>query len=165
MADWTPDFPGQRPPFTNGNRAALKSGAQSPREIQRRLPEAVEELANLLEGELPMVTKAGRVLQLEPLARLWAQYNLLVEHLDRETGGSLIDGKGQPVSCFWVLDRVMTHLRESVKQLPISPESQARVMALMTTAQGSRESTWRSAQERLRRKVLEGEDDAAEGTG
>lgn len=30
---WTPEFPGQRPPFSDGNELAVKHGAQSPRKV------------------------------------------------------------------------------------------------------------------------------------
>mgnify|MGYP001401636563 CR=1 FL=1 len=42
---WTPEFPGQRPPFTEGNTAALRTGAHSPRVYG---PRAQELAAGLL---------------------------------------------------------------------------------------------------------------------
>jgi hypothetical protein len=41
---WTPEFPGQRAPFTAGNTAALKSGYTSPRAIQQRAAVLLTEL-------------------------------------------------------------------------------------------------------------------------
>jgi len=32
--EWTPEFPGQRPPFAEGNDLAVKHGAKSPRKVE-----------------------------------------------------------------------------------------------------------------------------------
>jgi hypothetical protein len=42
--DWTPEFPGQRPPFEPGNEAAVTHGARSPKRI--------EELARRIDADL-----------------------------------------------------------------------------------------------------------------
>lgn len=41
---WQPEFPGQRPPFAQGNLEALKSGAHSPRVFGPRASELASEL-------------------------------------------------------------------------------------------------------------------------
>jgi hypothetical protein len=44
---WTPDFPGQRPPFTDGNEAAVTTGAWS----ERRVGPLADQIARELLGD------------------------------------------------------------------------------------------------------------------
>ncbi|WP_172411814.1 hypothetical protein [Arthrobacter globiformis] len=41
---WTPEFPGQRPPFAPGNEMAMKHGAGSPRKVDPLAAELTQEL-------------------------------------------------------------------------------------------------------------------------
>lgn len=92
MTDWTPEFPGQRPPFEAGNTAAVTHGARSPRLLAARTEVALSELV----AAYPDVVTNDPVLagSLVDLARLEAVAGLLEDFLaelpiEKATSGAL----------------------------------------------------------------------------
>lgn len=77
---WVPDFPGQRPPFTEGNELAVKHGAGSPR---RRDPIAQALAAELLLDEAVAYLRAPRyAAAVQAWAVAEAKVALVAEWLD-----------------------------------------------------------------------------------
>jgi hypothetical protein len=148
LVDWTPAFPGQRPPFENGNGAAVRHGAQSPAMVEARLPAAVEEVVQAIARDTPYLAAPDMFL-VERLARLLVRARLIDDHLDRQDG-SLIDERGRPRGPAELSLRLEHQIREHCKVLGLSPTTRAELTA---NVEGARERRWREAQERLRQRV------------
>ncbi|SRR6266508_3152416 len=69
--DWTPAFPGQRPPFQKGNDVALRHGAYADVKLGPRVAELADEIRPFVPGYAPGDEIGLRVLCLA-LARLEA---------------------------------------------------------------------------------------------
>jgi hypothetical protein len=83
-SQWQPAFPGQRPPFTVGNRAAVKDGAYARLQLSEKAAETAEELRGLLpvveEYDEPALQAFAYVLE-----QLKAAAGALENARDRET--------------------------------------------------------------------------------
>jgi len=115
------------PPFEEGNHAATKHGAQSP----RRLAPIVAELkAQLLEAA-PWCAPAAFAPAVESWAAAEAQCRLLRSWLD-EVG--MLDEVGEPRKALATLDRADVRADRARKALGLSPSSWAQLLKAMTVA-------------------------------
>ena len=86
-ADWTPEFPGQRPPFERGNVVALKHGAMSRRIYEPMAAEIVEGVLS----ERPELDRYGYAV------RHWAENEARAELLRKHIAHhGLLDEDDQP---------------------------------------------------------------------
>jgi len=130
--DWTPAFPGQRPPVGAGNDVAATHGAYSERKIRpladawlKRLDETMR--AAGVHAALDDVAR-------EQLARSLARVDLLEQEIDADDrGGWLKDGELTPaVSFLFRQDRtILAQLRE----LGLTVKSRAEIGLVVAGAQ------------------------------
>lgn len=128
-ADWTPAFPGQRPPFEPGNTVALQHGAFSPRFVD---PLAAELVGMVLEDpQVGYLTAPAYRPALWAWARAEAQAQLLVEYLAR-AGQESGDGVGdldldRVRTAYLLLHRAESRADRSRARLGLDPLSRARL--------------------------------------
>ncbi|MBK7610840.1 MAG: hypothetical protein IPJ15_05960 [Actinomycetales bacterium] len=128
-ADWTPAFPGQRPPFEPGNTVALQHGAFSPRFVD---PLAADLVGMVLEDpQVGYLTAPAYRPALWAWARAEAQAQLLVEYLAR-AGQESGDGVGdldldRVRTAYLLLHRAESRADRSRARLGLDPLSRARL--------------------------------------
>lgn len=129
-AEWSPAFPGQRPPRNGppGNELALKHGAYSPRKVD---PLATEMVA-LVDGDesISWLSAADRP-ALWAWARAEAQVQLLSEYLER-AGQASEDGVGdldddRVRAAYLLLHRAEARALSGRARLGLDPLSRARL--------------------------------------
>lgn len=91
--EWTPAFPGQRPPFEKGNALAVRHGAYATILLGQRVEELAAELRELVPAYSPSDEPAVRVLCLA-LARLERAEAALEEAAPSELGKLRQDALG-----------------------------------------------------------------------
>lgn len=126
---WQPEFPGQRPPFTPGNAAAVVHGAYSPRKVNPLAAELVERvLAD--PATVHLQAPAWRA-ALWAWARAEAQVQLLSEYLDKageESGDGVGDLDSDRVrSAYLLLHRAEARATTQRSRLGLDPLSAARL--------------------------------------
>lgn len=136
--EWTPAFPGQRPPFqpgntlgfTEGNQLSLRHGAYSPRKVHPLAAEIVEAL--LADETVPAYAKATAYrLELWELARAEARYQLVDEWLTAQAEGrddGMPDLSSEAVrSAFLIQHRAATRAASARSRLGLTPAAAARL--------------------------------------
>lgn len=130
MSEWTPAFPGQRPPLNGppGNQLALKHGAYSP----RRVDPLAAELVGLVDGDASInwLTAADRP-ALWAWARAEAQAQLLTEYLAKAAEATE-DGVGdleqeRVRAAYLLLHRAEARAQSGRARLGLDPLSRARL--------------------------------------
>lgn len=126
--DWTPAFPGQRPPFQSGHELSTRHGAYSPRKVD---PLATEMVA-LVDGDpaVSWLTAADRP-ALWAWARAEAQVQLLTEYLEvagQTAGDGIGDLDADAVrSAYLLLHRAEARAQSGRARLGLDPLSRARL--------------------------------------
>jgi hypothetical protein len=122
--DWTPAFPGQRPPMRGepGNSSAEKHGAYSPRRIR---PLAVEWLKRLEES----MRAAGVHASLDDVARerlasALARCDLLEQDLDER---GYLDGTGELTTAAIYLHKLDRQVMQQLRELGLSLRSRSDI--------------------------------------
>jgi hypothetical protein len=128
--DWTPAFPGQRPPFRPGHAVRKTHGARHPATID---PIAAEIVAEAVEAA-PYLNEVGYRATLHAWAREEARCRLLSEYLDRE-GLHDQDGRLRPAE--QAMHRAEVRASNLRKELGLTPLSRARLGRDITQAQVS----------------------------
>jgi len=160
---WAPEFPGQRPPFEQGNQLALRHGAYSPRKVE---PLAAELVASVLAEE---ATSYLRAVHWRPAVWAWAraeaQAQLLSEYLAKAgevSGDGVGDLRAEDVkAAYLLLHRAETRATKERGRLGLDPLSAARLgrdraAAQLDTAQAMAELD-RQERERQAREDEEAE--------
>ncbi|WP_142026825.1 P27 family phage terminase small subunit [Blastococcus colisei] len=126
--EWTPAFPGQRPPFQPGHDLSTRHGAYSP----RRVDPLATELVALVDADpaVAWLTAADRP-ALWAWARAEAQVQLLTEYLER-AGEAAADGVGDldndaVKSAYLLLHRAEARALSGRARLGLDPLSRARL--------------------------------------
>lgn len=134
--EWTPAFPGQRPPFEPGHELSMRHGAYSPRRVD---PLAVEMVA-LVEAD-PAIAwlTAADAPALWAWARAEAQVQLLTEYLE-QAGVASGDGVGDLEkddvrAAYLLLHRAEARASMSRRRLGLDPLSRARLGRDVAAAQ------------------------------
>lgn len=120
--EWTPAFPGQRPPFAPGHELSVQHGAFSPRKVD---PLATELVQRLLGDDALGYLKAGAY---RPALWAWARAEARVQLLEEYIGdqvGDLSDGRVQ--SAYSYLVKFQGRAESGRKQLGLDPLSRARL--------------------------------------
>lgn len=129
VVEWTPAFPGQRPPFAPGNELTVKHGAYSPRKVDPLASELVETMLS--------DPGAGHLQHLSYRPALWAwgraeaQVQLLTEWLAKR-GEEAGDGVGDlddeaTRSAYLLLHRAEARANTMRTRLGLDPLSRARL--------------------------------------
>lgn len=126
---WVPEFEGQRPPFRAGNTAALRHGVFSPRVVDPKARELVEQV--LEDPETAYLTAAKWRPALWAWARAEAQVQLLEAYI-AEAGEETADGVGdldldRVKSAYLLLHRAETRATTQRTRLGLDPLSAARL--------------------------------------
>lgn len=124
---WTPEFPGQRPPFTPGNEVAATHGVYSPRKVDPLATELVDRI--LADPTLAYLQSPAFRPALWAWARAEAKVQLLEDYL-----AARLDEKGMPdlddartVSAYRELHRAETRAQTQRGRLGLDPLSRARL--------------------------------------
>ena len=127
MTEWTPEFPGQRPPFALGNELATKHGAYSDRRV---LPVA----EHLLEDLLPTLPAYLQEARYAPAVRAYALVLARIERVERwleaqadEGGIPEIDDAGEVQSAMGLLLKLEGLADRHRSSLGLTPLSAARL--------------------------------------
>lgn len=130
VGGWTPEFPGQRPPFAQGNTLALVHGARSPR--------VVEPIALALRNEAieatPHLGDARWASELDAWARAEAKVVVLMQY---ESKVGALDENGAPRSYLAELDRAEKRAASARDRLGMNPASAARLASCLAGAERS----------------------------
>lgn len=136
--DWTPAFPGQRPPFQPGHELSPAThGAYSPRKVEP-LAQALVDLL-LEDPSVPMHAKAAAYrLELWALARATAKAQLIEEWLadqatEKHPLGDLGDDRVK--AAYLQLHRAETRAASSRSRLGLTPVAAARLGKNVANAQ------------------------------
>lgn len=144
-----------RPPFTNGNLAALKSGAQSPRRIEKLVPSMEQHVQEAIESERGRVTPGDWIIG-RRLARTLAQLQL-VDRYEDELGGPL-DGRGRERPHTGRADRYENRLLKQAWALGLGRMAEARIYEAISGSGRHDAGDWRAAQARIRARLSEGDE-------
>jgi hypothetical protein len=150
------------PRFAPGNTVALRHGARSPRVVQKRAAEVRDELATVLVEHLPYLTPGDRPL-LDLTVDATAKLRLVAEHLDRTSGGSLLDLRGRPRSCAGLYLQLVRQSVQLFDRLGLGPAARASVLGSLGLTGIRHDEAVRQAQERLRRSLQPVEGSEATG--
>lgn len=120
LTEWAPAFPGQRPPFRDGNTAALHHGARSARVVQP----IADDLLQSAVSEVPYLAEARYGPALRSWARAEAQCQLLGAYL---TEHGVLDEAGDPRPAEMALHRVENRAARLRDVLGLTPASAARI--------------------------------------
>lgn len=118
--DWTPAFPGQRPPFQPGHTLSLRHGARSPRVVD---PLADSILQRAVE-DAPWLSEPKYAATVRAWARAEAQAELLTAWLDEH---GLHDEEGRLRYAEQALHRAETRAMNLRSRLGLDPISRARL--------------------------------------
>lgn len=126
--DWTPAFPGQRPPFPPGHELSVQHGAYSPRKVD---PLAAEFVALVdADPKITWLTAADRP-ALWSLGQTQAQIQLLTEYLAKageKTGDGVGDLDQDRVNrAYLLLHRAEARALTLRARLGLDPLSRARL--------------------------------------
>ncbi len=125
-ADWTPAFPGQRPPFPPGHTLSVQHGAFSPRIVDPVARDLVE--ATLADSSLGYLQAPAYRPALWAWARAEAQVQLLMEYLARRGGDGLGDLEEDRVrTAHLLLHRAEARADRGRARLGLDPASRARL--------------------------------------
>jgi hypothetical protein len=138
--------------FAPGNKAALRHGARSQTAIQKHAGEVREELAGMLTEHLPHVGPADQPL-IELAVDVVAKLRLVNEHLDRTSGGSLVDLRGRPRSCSALYLALSRQALAIFGELGIGPRSRASILSGLGLAAAARAKRVDEAHKRLQANV------------
>ncbi len=127
-SDWTPAFPGQRPPFERGNAAAVRHGARSVVTLAPRAAEIAEEIRGLgipyEDSDEPTI----RLLALT-LAQVEAGYAYVAEL-------GLVDEHGSPRAILKHLGTMTNTAARLCDRLGLSPAGRAALGLNVARAKG-----------------------------
>lgn len=118
--DWTPAFPGQRPPFRPGQAVRLTHGAYHPETVD---PIAAEIVAEVVEAE-PYLAEVRYRATLHAWAREEARCRVLADYLDRE---GLHDQEGRLRPAEQAMHRAEVRASNLRKELGLTPLARARL--------------------------------------
>lgn len=118
--DWTPAFPGQRPPFRPGQAVRLTHGAYHPETVD---PIAAEIVAEVVEAE-PYLAEVRYRATLHAWAREEARCRVLADYLDRE---GLHDTEGRLRPAEQAMHRAETRAANLRTALGLTPLARARL--------------------------------------
>lgn len=125
-AEWTPAFPGQRPPFTPGHELSVQHGAYSPRKVDPLASDLVERLLD--DVEVAYLRSAAFRPAVWAWARAEAQAQLLTEYLAERGKGGVGDLEDERVrSAYLLLHRAEARADRSRARLGLDPLSRARL--------------------------------------
>lgn len=124
--DWTPAFPGQRPPFTPGHELSTQHGAYSPRKVDPLAKELVD--AMLEDPTLGYLKASAFRPALWAWARAESQAQLLAEYLEGRGKGGVGDLKDKRVqSAYLLLHRAEARADRGRVRLGLDPLSRSRL--------------------------------------
>lgn len=128
-ADWTPAFPGQRPPFQPGHELSTRHGAYSPRRVDP-LADSIRSSV-LADPSTDYLAAARYAPAVWAWARAEAQTQLLTEYLEKAAAGTG-DGVGSldddaVRSAYLLLHRAEGRAQSGRRQLGLDPLSAARL--------------------------------------
>lgn len=157
MGEWVPEFEGQRPPFAEGNEAAVKHGARSSRRVD---PLAERRLAELLDDESTpeyLVGDQSYRPALVALARAEAVVELLAAHVADQ---GLTPDVTSPRGALETLRRWEATAAGHRRALGLDPTSRAKLTRDLSASRYMAASPFTAALERLdeQRKELEAGD-------
>jgi hypothetical protein len=115
-SDWTPEFPGQRPPFEPGNDLAVKHGAYAVVKLGPR----VETLAELIRDLVGPLYRDSDELAVRTLALTLARIEAAATALEEATGGELTSLEGHMRG--WVNTQ-----RRLLNDLGLTPAARAKL--------------------------------------
>lgn len=123
--DWTPEFPGQRPPFAEGNRLAVTHGAYS---AERTDPIARRYLAEIADDpSLEYLQQARFHAGLWLWASAMAKVELIAEWVDGQDIEDAADSKAGKTSALELLRKWMATAQTWASRLGLDPLSAARL--------------------------------------
>jgi hypothetical protein len=128
---WTPEFPGQRPPFEPGNEAALRHGARSERRLLPRAAAILEALR--AEPAVPEYLRTDPTFgpALSAGARAEAAAQLVAEYLSDVDVDTLVGDQAKTLELLRRLEAAaLTHRR----QLGLDPSSRGRLSRDLTAS-------------------------------
>ncbi|HKC83629.1 MAG TPA: hypothetical protein VKD46_06500 [bacterium] len=138
--------------FEPGNVAAMRHGARSRSAIQKAASEMRDELAELLTTHLPHVGPADQPL-VDLAVDVVTKLRLVNQHLDRTSGGSLIDMRGRPRSCSALYLALSRQALATFSELGIGPRSRATILSGLGLAAAARAKRVEEAHARLKAHV------------
>jgi len=138
--------------FAPGNQVALKHGSRSRTAIQKRASEVREELAELLTTHLPHVGPADQPL-VDLAVDVVTKLRLVNQHLDRTSGGSLIDMRGRPRTCSALYLALSRQALAAFGELGIGPRARASILSGLGLAAATRAKRVEDAHKRLQANV------------
>ncbi len=140
--------------FEPGNVAAIRHGARSRTAIQKRASEVREELSGLLTEHLPHLGPGDQPL-VELAVDVVSKLRLVNEHLDRTSGGSLVDMRGRPRSCSALYLALSRQALATFGELGIGPRARATILSGLGLAATARAKRVEDAHARLKAHVAE----------
>lgn len=140
-----------RTSFQPGNQAALKHGGRSRIAVQTRAGQVRGELGDLLGEQMPHLTAADKPL-VDLAVDLLTKLRLVSEHLERTSGGSLIDGRGRPRAAADLYLRLHGRVLPVLDRLGIGPAARADVLGALGMP-SARQQLVSEAQKRLQAKA------------
>lgn len=125
---WTPDFPGQRPPFEPGNTVAVRHGAHSPSIFGTRAAQIAERVAAIVPNYNP-----SHAPTVELLARELARIELADEWLDQH---GILDSQGRPQGILKMRSVWTNSAARLANDLALNPTAQAKLGLHVARARG-----------------------------
>lgn len=155
VAEWVPEFEGQRPPFEPGNELAVTHGAYSPRKVDPLARELVD--AMVADPSLSYLKAAAYRPALWAWARAEAQVQLLTEYLEAR-GQASSDGVGDlraedVRSAYLLLHRAEARALSGRKALGLDPLSRAKLGKDVALGEAARVDVARVMAELHRREL------------
>lgn len=124
--DWSPAFPGQRPPFTPGHELSTRHGAYAPRKVDPLARELVDRLLD--DPEVTYLKSPAFRPAVWAWARAEAQVQLLTEYLEERGKGGVGDLANERVlSAYLLLHRAESRADRSRARLGLDPLSRSRL--------------------------------------
>lgn len=124
--DWTPAFPGQRPPFTPGHELSTRHGAYAPRKVDPLARELVDRLLD--DPDVTYLQAPAFRPAVWAWARAEAQVQLLTEYLEERGKGGVGDLANERVlSAYNLLHRAEARADRARSKLGLDPLSRARL--------------------------------------
>lgn len=127
-SDWTPAFPGQRPPFEPGNQVAVRHGAFSKLRLEPRAAELVDEIRDLVPARSDADDPTIGLLALT-FAQVEAATLYVAEH-------GIVDERGEARSILRHLGTMINTAGRLCDRLGLTPTSRAQLGLDLTRARG-----------------------------